>query len=72
MKNKIACAHVRFFTLSIFIVNESENEYFHFILLIKLNAVFSLRQLSYCTLVSEVTGMFPWGSAQAKRLKPML
>ena len=45
---------------------------FHFILLIELNAVFCVRQLNYCTGVPRVTGMFSWGSALAKRLKPLL
>ena len=41
--------------------------YTNFILLIKLNAVFL--QLSYCTGVPRITGMFLWGSAASKRLK---
>ena len=41
---------------------------FHFILLIKLNAVFCIRQLNYCTGVPRAAEMFPWGSAPAKRL----
>ena len=39
------------------------------ILLIKLNAVFCIRQLNYCTGVPRATGMLSWGSASAKRLK---
>ena len=39
------------------------------ILLIKLNAVFCIRQLNYCTRVPRATGMFSWSCASAKRLK---
>ena len=42
---------------------------FRFILLIKLNAVFCIRQLNHCTGVPQTIGMFPWGSAPSKRLK---
>ena len=35
----------------------------------KLNAVFFIGQLNYCTDVPRLTGMFSWGSAPAKRLK---
>ena len=42
---------------------------FCFILLIRLNAVFCIRQLNYCTGVPRATGMFPWGSVPAKRLE---
>ena len=47
----------------------SARSYTNFILIIKLNTVFCVRQLNYCPGVSRVTGMFPWGSAPAKRLK---
>ena len=42
---------------------------FHFILLIKVNAVFRIGHLNYCTGVPRATRMFPWGSALAKKLK---
>ena len=42
---------------------------FRFILSIKLNAVFCIEQLNYCTGVPRVTEMFSWGSASTKRLK---
>ena len=45
---------------------------FPFILLIKLNAVFCIRQLNYCTGVPRAAGMFSWGYAPAIRLKPLL
>ena len=54
---------------SIFIINKSEHEYFHFISLIKLHAVFCVRQLNYCSGVPRANGMFSWGSTPAKRLK---
>ena len=42
----------------------------HLILLIKLKAVFFCkRQLNYCTRIPRATGMFPWDSSPAKRLK---
>ena len=43
--------------------------YFHFILLINLNAVFCIRQLNYYKRVPRATGIFFLGSAPAKRLK---
>ena len=36
---------------------------------IKLNAVFCLRQLNYCSGGPRASEMFRWGSAPAKRLK---
>ena len=39
-------------------VQGSARSYTNFILLIKLNAVFSIRQLNYCTGVPRVTKMF--------------
>ena len=42
---------------------------FHFILSIKLTAVFCVRRLNYCAGVPRAIGMFPWGSAPSERLK---
>ena len=42
---------------------------FHFILLVKLNAVFRMRQLNYCTGVPRAYELLPQGSAPAKRLE---
>ena len=47
----------------------SAKSYTNLILLIKLNAVFCIKQMNYCTGVPRATGMFSWGSAPAKRLK---
>ena len=43
-----------------------------FYFIIKLNAVFGIRQLNYCTGVPRATKMFPWGSAPGKGWKPLL
>ena len=48
---------------------DSATSYTNFILIIKLNAVFFIRQLNYCTGVPRVTGRYFRGSAPAKRLK---
>ena len=47
----------------------SARSYTNLILLIKLNAVFCIKQPNYCTGVPRATRMFSWDSAPAKRLK---